>query len=160
MVTARLKPDRRLVRTEFRILCGKTDARGCHSCSGELGHLVMSARALLSNGYFILRPLVNAAMVRDARCGAYRLGRQRRPFLSGQDGSRAIGGGMARSVSAHLRRDEEGQPLKWLEALYESDSGNHERMVICCPRCQTPNEVTARDFRHFVERGGPFGRSA
>lgn len=142
---ARFKPARRYTATKHRMLCGKIDGRGSQSCRGELGHLILKPQG----PYLFLAPLVGASMARDAE-GWFRPARQRRPFLSGSEGGRHVGGGVSQAANANLLRDAEGNPLKWLEPIY--DHPNHDRVVVVCPRCQTPNEVVYGDFMAYCER--------
>ncbi|HEV2457456.1 MAG TPA: hypothetical protein VGS80_03760 [Ktedonobacterales bacterium] len=150
MPAARFMPARRYTRMKHRIVCGKTDARGCQSCPGEMGHLIAKLPELNGQQYLYPHPLVNAAMARDRASGVYRISRLRRPFLSGSEASRHVGGGIAHAASANLLRDTQGQPLKWLELIYDADG--HDRIIMACPRCQTLNEVAYGDFIAYVER--------
>lgn len=143
---ARFKPARQTTRVKHRILCGKVDARGYQSCRGELGHLIMKIQG---GRYLFLHPLMSGTMARDSQ-GWYRMARQRRPYLSGSEGGRHVGGGVSRAADANVLRDAQGVPLKWLEPIYDHPS--HDRLVVACPRCQTPNEVIYGDFMAYFER--------
>jgi hypothetical protein len=143
METVRFKPGTRLHTLKHRMLCGARDPVGRQLCRGELGLLF----ARQQGSFLFLHPLVHSAIARDAD-GAYRLQRQRRPFRSGQEGSRPLGAGVAPAADTHLLRDAQGEPLKWLEPL--CDMAGHDELIIVCPRCQAAHAVTFAAFVAYV----------
>ena len=144
-VGARYKAMRRRP-TQFRILCGKVDAQGDASCRGEMGRLFVKDESARNGLWVSFTPLVSTAMARDGQ-GWWRETRQRRPFISGIDGGRNVGGGVR---TDNLLRDAAGHPLKWLPPLL--DAAGKDRLVMVCPRCQAANEVLWTDIFRTVER--------
>ena|SRR5260221_8555425 len=141
MLEARYKPmARRPSKSQYRILCGKLDAQGNASCRGELGRLFVKAESARNGLWVSFTPLVSSAMAQDAQ-GWWRETRQRRPFISGIDGGRNVGGGVR---TDNLLRDAAGRPLKWLPPLF--DVAGKDRVTMVCPHCQAANEVLWTDI--------------
>jgi hypothetical protein len=146
MIAARYAPVKhRPSARQYRLLCGAAKQTGV-PCGGDLGRLFQKNEAARTGLLIYFVPLVSGSLAPGAQ-GVWSESRQRRPFVSGIDGGRNVGGGVS---TGNVLRDAQGRPLKWLPALVEV--AGKDQVILECPRCHEANAVRWADAAREMER--------